>query len=125
MRVELTKPDALRFFSEFFCGEHHIPSGGVKEYGGPGSYCVNFYGDLSTFDFDRLTALVFLAHDRCVRVAVMSSGPRMVKIVIWNRDGREGEIWSKHPTLETAVERWRKHTSEKPLCNQATEVSCG
>jgi hypothetical protein len=120
MKTELTHKNAVEFFAELFHGEHHIPAPGyegahgVREYG-PGSWYVNFHGDLSTFDFDRLTALVFLAHDRCVRASVMSSGPRMVKIVIWNRDGRTGEMWSQHPTIETALERWRKCAQEKPL----------
>ena len=123
MKAELTKKDAVAFFAEWCGGEHHIPAPGccgdhgVREYG-PGSWCVNLYGDMSTFDFDRLTALVFLAHDRCVRASVMQGGPRMVKVVIWNRDSRTGEMWQRHPTLDEAVTRWRKYTQEKPLIPQ-------
>jgi hypothetical protein len=109
---EMTKDHAIAFFAEFYLGVHHIPargccgSHGVKEFGT--GWSVNHYGDLSSFDFDSLTRLVFLAHDRCVRVEVMNSGPRRVKIAIWKRAGREGEIWARHPTLEQAIELWRK-----------------
>jgi hypothetical protein len=103
----MTEQEAISFFSALYCGEHHIPRSGVKEFGL--GWCVNHYGDLSTFDFDRLTRLVFLAHDRCVRVEIRSSGPRMVKLCIWKRSGRTGEIWSRHPTIETALDMWRKY----------------
>jgi hypothetical protein len=102
---DVTKEQAVSFFAELFGGEHHIPNG-LKPYGS--GWKVSCYGDLSTFDFDRLTRLVFLAHDRCVRAVVEQSGPRMVGIVIWQRAKREGSICERHPTIEQALEMWRK-----------------
>jgi hypothetical protein len=99
--------EAKSFFSQFYLGEHHIPKSGIKSFG-EGWY-VNHYGELSTFDFDNLTRLVFLAHDMCFRISVMNSGPGMIKIVIWKRDGREGKIWQRHPTIETALTGWRRN----------------
>ena len=107
--MDLPKEEALSFFSELYFGAHHIPGRGIKEYG-PG-WCVNHYGDLSTFDFDKLTRLVFLAHDRCMRVEIGSSGPNMVKIIIHKRT-REGSMSQRHPTLEQAFELWREKRSE-------------
>jgi hypothetical protein len=104
----MTKKEAIDFFAHLFRGEHHIPGSGVKAIGDQG-WCVNHYGDLSTFDFDMLTRFVFLAHDRCCRASVMSSGPRMVKLAIWQRHTRTGSTTERHPTLEAALASWREH----------------
>jgi hypothetical protein len=109
---DMTKEEAVSFFADFYCGAHHIPARdycgihGIHEFGN--GWYVNHYGDLSTFDFDRLTRLVFMAHDRCIRVEIASSGPRYMKIIIHKRAQREGEIWSRHPTIESALGAWRK-----------------
>lgn len=105
--MKMTKEEATSFFAELFHGEHHIPRGGIHSFGF--GWCVNYLGDLSTFDFDRLTQLVFLAHDRCVRAEVMCSGSRMIKIAIHKRR-REGSTTQRHPTIEQALDMWRKHS---------------
>lgn len=105
MTQELTKDEAIDFFAELYFGKHHFP-GKIKEFG-PG-WCMNHYGNLATFDFDGLTRLVFLAHDRCVRVSIMSSGPRMIKIALHKRTTREGSMFERHPTIENALAEWRK-----------------
>lgn len=103
MKIE----EAKEFFAEFYRGEHHI-HGKVKPFG-PG-WQVDHRGPLSTFDFDDLTRLVFLAHDKCVRVELNQSGPGMIKICIWQREGRTGSMFERHPTIEAALENWRtKH----------------
>ena len=68
---------------------------------------------LATFDFDGLTALVFAAHDRCVRIELGNGGPGRIKIIAHRRirraDLAPGD-WATpkiHPTLEEAVESWR------------------
>ena len=112
MYEAMTKESAVSFFSEFYCGEHHIPRIGVKPFGL--GWAVNHMGDLSTFDTDRLTRLVFLAHDRCVRVEIQQGGPRTVKICIWKRI-REGSIAYRHPTLEGALAKWRERNPESEV----------
>lgn len=68
-------------------------------------YASNF----STFDFDRLTRVVFHAHDRAVRIELATSGPRRVKFILHRRRGREGSIAYRHPTVEQALELHRRH----------------
>lgn len=97
--------EAELFFSELYFGKHHIPSK-ITPFGE--GWCVNHWGDLSTFDFDTLTRLVLLAHDYCIRASIEQSGPRMVKIIIWKREGREGSISSRHPTIEEVFLKWRE-----------------
>lgn len=102
----MTKEEGNEFFAHWLHGKHHIPRGGVKEWGD--GWCINHYGDLSTFDFNKLTTLVFLAHDFCYRVELQQGAPRTIKICIFKRDAREGRLYSKHPTIETALAEWRK-----------------
>ena len=101
--METLYEDAELFFDKLFMGKHHIP-GKIKPYGE--GWTVSHYGDMSTYDFDMLTRLVFLSHDMCMRSSVMQSGPRMVKIAVWKRI-REGSMSQRHPTIEEALTRWR------------------
>lgn len=117
---EMNRAQAVEFFSELYFGEHHIPARGycgqhgVREFG-PGSWYVNHYGDIATYDYSFLTRLVFLAHDRCVRASVQNGGPRRIKIVIWQRDKREGSMYERHPTIAAALDEWReRHPEPQP-----------
>ena len=101
----MTREEAIAFFAEFYCGEHHIPRKGLKPCGN--GWSVNHRGSLATFDFNTLTRLVFLAHDRCVRVEIMHGGPGSLKIGIWQRD-RNGSSTQRHPTITEALETWRE-----------------
>ena len=103
--MQMPYEEAEEFFSELYLGKHHFPSK-IKPYGQ--GWHINHWGDLSTFDFDTLTRLVFLAHDSCTRVEISQGGPRAVKIAIWKRQ-RTGSIYERHPTIEDALKTWRKH----------------
>jgi len=85
-------------------GSHHI-TGKVKCYG---SGIENNYsgGLLATFDFDLLTRIVLMSHERMIRVEIGSSGPRMVKLMFWKRHTREGRIHERHPTIEQALKKY-------------------
>lgn len=61
-----------------------------------------FSSGFSTFDSDQLTRLVFLAHDRAIRVEIRSSNPYRIKLCMWKRQ-REGDGMSRHPSLEQAI----------------------
>lgn len=70
---------------------------------------------MSTTDFDELARLVFLAHDLCIRVEVGASG---MYGCLWlsPRDASDTAVgvWEAHPTLETALARWRKTNAPGP-----------
>lgn len=103
----ITLEEATEFFAVLYDGAHHIPGGvkGLKEFGA--GWSVNHIGDLSTFDFNVLTRLVFLAHDCCYRAEIMQGGPHAVKIAIWKRE-RDGSMSKRHPTIESALAVWRE-----------------
>lgn len=106
MSEQMTKEQAEAFFGELFHGEHHIP-GEVRPFGL--GWKVNAYsGSLATFDFDGLTRLVLLAHDRCVRAELVAGGPGRVGIAIWQRRARTGGMGERHPTIEQAFASWRE-----------------
>lgn len=81
--------------SEWVCGDHHLPP--VKEWGD--GIAITYRGDLSTFDFDRLTSLVLLAHLHCVRISIGAASPREVRIIVHRRKP-EGNLMQRHPSLE-------------------------
>ena len=94
----------IEALEEFAFGRHHLPK--IHEFGR--GVCVNWRGDLSTFDGDKLTWLVIVAHKRAIRFEIASSGPGMVKIICHRRrhgDRKEMKGWEWHPTLSDLSER--------------------
>lgn len=82
--------------AEIFCGHHHLPN--VYEWGA--GVRINCRSDLATFDSDRLTTLVLVAHRRCVRIEISSGGgPWAVKIIAHRRKPDETQMYGRHPTL--------------------------
>jgi hypothetical protein len=107
--TDLTVSEALDFFGVVFRGKHHIDAALNSE---GGVHWINRYtGDmgLCTFDGNELTRLVLLAHERCIRVSVGPSGPRMIKITITGRDPSSETIMCGHPTIEQAIGSFREN----------------
>jgi hypothetical protein len=70
-------------------------------------------GAWATFDPCDLTRLVFLAHDRCLRVDINPRSHRSLTLLFHQRK-REGGVWARHPTLEEAVAEHRRwHSVEE------------
>lgn len=115
-------PDQLACFEllcEAFHGEHHAPE---RIYAfGRGIKCSAESHRLSTFDFDYLTRLVVLAHDRCVRLEVVASGPGRIGLVLHKRASRDGSMFERHPTIEEAIQRVRPRTPTVVVINRPQE----
>lgn len=105
MGKRMPQSEAVEFFAEVFGGEHRIPSK-LKPFGFGWSITVT--GDLSTYDADGLTRLVFLAHDRAIRVEVSACNMQRLTVAVHKRRAREGSMFERHPTLAKAVDDWRK-----------------
>jgi hypothetical protein len=97
--MRLSEEAAKEFFSEFYQGEHHLPSK-IKSYGE--GWAISHFGAMSTYDSDELTRLVLLAHEKCIRVQIEQGGPYRIRIAIWQRK-REGSVFERHPTIEQAI----------------------
>lgn len=67
--------------------------------------CVH---ELNTYDDDKLTQLVVLCHDNMIRLSIRPSAPRYLKLIFSERTCREGSIYTRHPTIEEAIEITRK-----------------
>lgn len=104
---KLTLEEATEFFSEFYGGEHHIPDYKPKLFGGSGYSVIHDRGGLSTYDFNQLTRLVFMAHEKCIRVELIGYSSRKIRIAIWKRNGTEGNMSRIHPTIEDALAKFR------------------
>jgi hypothetical protein len=96
----MEKQEAIDFFAALFYGEHHIP--GEVTQCGYGWKLVMTYGSLSTFDYNGLTRLVMLSHDRCIRADISAKGMSRMIIQVHKRI-REGEFSRRHPTIEEHI----------------------
>ena len=95
----------------FRCGQscgglHHVPK--LKWCHGWAE--VNAHDGMSTYDFNQLTALVIGAHEEAVRVEILQGGPRRLKLLLHPRQ-REGDMTRRHPTIEKAIEDYRRVTA--------------
>lgn len=101
---------------EVFRGEHHVPHP-IRHWGRGIKISVGT-GALSTFDFDYLTRLVILAHDRMVRVEICTSGPGRAGVALHKRHGRDGDICHRHPTIWQAIASIRKEQPRNDFINR-------
>ena len=62
---------------------------------------------LSTYDMNELTRLVFLCHDYMLRCSISGTGPKYIEMMFHQRQ-REGDLYQRHPTIEQALEDYRK-----------------
>ena len=99
--------ECYQLLADLYLGFHHV-HGAVHEWGNGIKFNTHITRLAST-DFDGLTRLVFLAHDRMIRVEVVPSGPRMIGLTLHKRHRRDGGMSQRHPTIEQALEAWRRH----------------
>lgn len=99
--------ECAQMFADVVGGFHHI-SGQIKPCG-RGITVSDYAGGWATFDYDRLTRIVILAHDRMIRVELRQSGPGRVGFNLHKRHARDGRMHERHPTLESAVQLHRDH----------------
>ncbi|NOV15908.1 hypothetical protein E5S70_07385 [Ensifer adhaerens] len=62
---------------------------------------------LATYDFDYLTRLVIGAHDNAIRLEISPSGPGLLCLRMWPRCPGDGDVMSRHPSIEKAIADYR------------------
>lgn len=72
---------------------------------------------LATFDVDGLTRLVIGAHDLAIRVEIEAVAPRYMRVCMWPRHYRSGEMHKRHPTIETAIRDYRRESGPLQSAN--------
>jgi hypothetical protein len=85
-----------------FGGFHHLPE--FKECGN-GVRVLLHNRELATWDYDHLTALVFLAHTNCIRISVCTAGMKL-EVRGYARDPSAKGIAHRHPSLLEAITRY-------------------
>lgn len=63
---------------------------------------INLHSNFSTYDFNVLTRLVVLCHDRAMRLEISPCNMQFIKFRFHQRK-REGSIFDRHPTIEQAI----------------------
>lgn len=95
--------------ADLFGGFHHV-RGEIKRCG-TGIQVNSRNGGFATYDFNKLTAAVVMAHDRMIRFDISPSGPGMLRLTFHRRHVRDGNMAARHPTIEDAVAGIRAHKS--------------
>lgn len=63
------------------------------------------YNDLSTYDFNHLTTLVFLAHRMAIRVEIQPCNFKYLRI-LFHRRFRDGNMTVRHPDIREALAKF-------------------
>lgn len=99
--INLPLPDKVNAFVNFvFGGLHRVRKCESKGH----YYQIVPWGSLATYDDNTLTRVVIASHDLGVRAEIDNHGMRGLKILLHDRDCREGEFHKRHPTLEKSME---------------------
>lgn len=101
-----------RMFAEVVGGFHHV--NGTFKPVGRGIGISSTGSRWATWDYDLLTRLVILAHDRMIRVELRPSGPGRVGFALWKRHKRDGGMAERHPAMEDAIARHRPKAQQIP-----------
>ena len=97
---------------QVFRGIYHVEKQ-AKRVDWSDKYCIEFSyyasGGIALYDFEHLTALLVLCHDRMLRMEIVPN-MRSLKLMFHMRTKREGgHISQRMPTLEAHIEGIRKN----------------
>lgn len=98
--MEMLKEEAEKFFDDFYLGRHHWPDK-LKECGY--GWSMRHYSGVATYDFNQLTRLVVMAHDRCIRVEIQPKHFNYLTITLHKRKRDSENMFERHPTMEGAI----------------------
>lgn len=94
------------------CGPYDFPETFRKadwNFGNGVRFTIRSAGRMATYDTGGLTSLVIGAHERGIRVEIEPCNMQRIAIIMHPRPNRDtGSSWSRHPTIEQAVETYRK-----------------
>jgi hypothetical protein len=101
----MNQDEASDFFAEIFGGRHYVPPI-LKKYGE--GWKITCGRNLATFDGNLLTRIVLLAHEKCIRVEVVPVNFGLLGIIVHKRQLNSTKLFERHPTIEQAIEEFRK-----------------
>lgn len=95
---------------DLFFGIYHLDQKALRRVDWGNNHHIEFnlgWHALATTDFNELTRLVILCHDRAIRCSIEASTHKYLKLIFHKRQ-RGGDIYHAHPTIEDAVAVTRK-----------------
>lgn len=105
--------DVARLLHDLYSGIYHIQRECSRtNWTNDGYIEIVLRGCWCTFDDDKLTRLVFLAHDYGIRVQMDARSNGYIRIMFHRRE-REGNLYRRHPSIETALAEWRKYHDDR------------
>lgn len=106
---------AADLLGDVFLGLYHLNQTSLKKgiWTNPHYAQVTYYGGLATVDFNELTRLVVLAHNRMLRVELEGLAPNYIRIRVHARASRTGGIASRCPTMEEHMRIINNHYDGK------------
>jgi len=101
---------SLMILSYTFGGIHHLDYNQRKKLRYADEHCFEYVtsDSFATWDSNKLTTLVVLAHELMVRLEIDSHSFRYLKIRFWERTCRKGSTYERHPSIDEVIKYWRK-----------------
>ena len=105
--------DVADLLGELYCGIYHLDLKQLFKVDWTNKYYIEIsigWKPFATVDYDELTRLVFLAHHRAIRVELSAATHKYIHLIFHQRK-RIGDYAHRHPTLDEAVDDFKKHVS--------------
>jgi hypothetical protein len=102
--------DVADFLGDLFKGIYHLNLTSLRKvaWNNPYFIRVTINQGLATYDFDELTRIVVLSHDRKIRVSVEPLARSYLSLLFHKRITREGSIMERMPFLDDHVAQIRE-----------------
>jgi hypothetical protein len=105
--------ETANILGELYLGIYHLESRHLKKVDWSQRDNIDVvlgWQSFSTYDNDKLTKLVFLAHHRAIRVEIYPHSFKYLRLV-FSRRSRLGAKHEKHPSINDAVLTFQKSVS--------------
>lgn len=95
-------------------GIYHLDERSLSRVDWGDGFCIRYTlrGSLATWDFNHLTTLVVLSHDRLIRFSIEGVGPDYIRLMFHQRETRKGSTMERLPTIEEHIKLIRQHYGE-------------
>lgn len=105
---------SANLLGDVFQGIYHIDTPKLRTviWNDPDCIIIPIKCSLCTVDFDHLTRLVVLAHDRMIRVDIQAQAARWLRLLFHQRLTRTGHRFERYETIEEHAAVLRRHYGE-------------
>lgn len=104
------------FLGDVFAGIYHLDPKALSRVDWSNNHHIEFslgWRCLSTTDYDELTRIVVLGHDRMIRIQIDASTHKYLRLMFHQRSSRTGDYSTRYPTMEDHVAEIRAQYPER------------